>query len=790
MKRILLILIPVIILVSINWFSRVNAYDLSSLTKEEQTQLRKNFRESQNTDSRVLPAEYDRYRTPQIFDKSEGRNDQSNIFADNSQVLFDNTPASYPIDSLHPGLIPFEQLKYFGFDLFQSFDGEVMPPDDIASSNDYVLGPGDNVIIYLWGRVEKEYQLTLDREGKVIVPKVGQISAWGMTLGSFKEATRRKFSAVYSDFDLAVSLGKIRSIRVYLTGEVKRPGAYTVSSLTSLFNALYLAGGPSENGSMRAIRLMRSGKSVAEVDLYQFLLAGDNSLDINLKSGDAIFVPVAKNRVAVRGQIRRPAIYELGGNETVQELLNLAGHPTADAYLDRVMLERVAGRNEWEVIDLNMTVPNESENNNPVLLDGDRVTIFSIFNAKKNMVAVYGHVQYPGFYERNDSTSISSLIERAGLQPYDVYYKRANLFRRHSNWNTEIIAIDLSKALNGNLDSDIILCDKDSLHIYSQEDIRWNQYTYIEGEIKNPGQYPLYQGMTVEDLIFLAGSFTRSATTLRAELAQVSQNGEVTLIPIDLTTPEGRSYSISEMDRLYIRQIPQWRMHRTVRLNGAVNFPGEYVLANENETLYQLVQRAGGLVFNAFPKGLILERGTIDSSLTRLHIAQQLRNSSELTRDSLGHIEQEDYFSYESDMVNRIILDVDQIFATQGKNGDIVLEPGDKIVIPTIPSGITIMGAVGSTGTSKFIDKKNVKYYVKRAGNFTRRADKKGTRLIRANGQMYSGGSVLSQQVALGDVIIVPTKIKTEGKNFFQALAPVFTATTGILTTILLIDKL
>lgn len=790
MKRILLILIPVIILVSINWFSNINASELSSLTAEEKARLLEQFEKNSSTRDRVIPANDHRYQTPQIYDESEGLISPARSTTDNPDGFTGEISISNQVDGLQPNLIPFDQLDYFGHDLFQSADGEVLPPDDIASSNDYILGPGDNVIIYLWGRVEKEYQLTLDREGKIIVPKVGQISVWGMSLGKFKETARKKFATVYSDFDLAVSLGRIRSIRVYLTGEVNRPGAYTVSSLTSLFNALYLAGGPSDIGSMRAIRLMRSGKTVAEVDLYRFLLAGDNSIDITLKSGDAIFVPVAGNRVGIRGQIRRPAIYELLGQETVRDLLELAGRPTANAYLDRVMLERVADRNEWEVIDMNLTEPTSPEHDNLVLLDGDRVTVFSIFDAKKNMVAIYGQVQHPGLYERNDSTRISSLIERAGLQPYDVYYQRANLFRRHSDWNTEIIAIDLSKALDNDPANDLILSDKDSLHIYSQEDIRWDQYAYIDGEVKNPGQYPLYQGMSVQDLIFLAGSFTRSASILRVELARVSLGGQVTLVPIDLTIQEDRNYEIAEGDRLYIRQIPQWRLHRTVKLTGAVNFPGEYVLASEDETLYQLIQRAGGLVQNAFPKGLILERGTIDSSLTRLRIPQQLKNSTALRRDTLGNIIQEDYFAYESELVNRIILDIDQIFTSRGKTGDVVLEPGDKISIPTIPTGITVMGAVGSTGTTKFKERKNVKFYIKRVGNFTPRADKKGTRLIRASGEVYSGGSVLSQRVQLGDVIVVPTKIKTERKSFIQSLATVLTASTGILTTILLIDRL
>ncbi len=212
-----------------------------------------------------------------------------------------------------------------------------------------MLGPGDNVLIYLWGRVEKEYNLTIDREGKIFVPQVGELVVWGLTLEQFKARAIKQFSKVYSDYNLTISLGKIRSIRIFVTGEVKRPGAYTVSSLTSLFNAIYTAGGPNQRGSMRYIKLMRSGQEQAVVDLYKFLLEGDNSIDVRLQSGDLIFVPVAGSRVAIRGEVKRQAKYELIGQETALDILVLAGQPTAEAHLDRVMLERVTGKSEWEV---------------------------------------------------------------------------------------------------------------------------------------------------------------------------------------------------------------------------------------------------------------------------------------------------------------------------------------------------------------------------------------------------------------------------------------------------------
>jgi len=684
-------------------------------------------------------------------------------------------------------MVPFEDLLPFGLRLFMGTD-EIIPPDDIASSEDYVLGPGDNIIIYLWGRVEKEYNLTVDREGKVFIPKVGELIAWGKTLGEFKDYSRRKISGAYSEFDLNVSLGKIRSIRIYITGEVGRPGAYTVSSLTSLFNALYLSGGPNENGSMRDIRLMREGRAVATVDLYKFLLEGDNSLDSHLKSGDAIFVPVAGSRVAIRGEVKRPAIYELKGDETARQLLSLAGNPTAEAHLDRVMLERIAGRNEWSVLDLNLKKAVEG-NHDTVLKDGDRLTVYSIFEAKQNMVAIFGKIRQPGYYERNDTTRVSDLIERGLLQNYDVYYKQANLFRRYADWRTEIIPVDLNRVLAGDTAQDILLKDRDSLHIYSIEDVDWNKYVSIEGEVKASGEFSYYERMTAYDLIFLAGSFKRSASLLKGELARINSKGETSLSYIDLDEESLRRTYLNEDDRLYIRQIPEWPKHRTVNIEGEILYPGEYMLSGKEETLLSFIERAGGFSRNAFPNGLILQRHSIGENLERLQVPKLLRQSSPLVQDSAGNLKHEMVYEFEINSVNRVVLDVKTILASEGKQGDIVLEPGDYIYVPSVPSGISVLGAVGSSGTIKYQKNKNVKHYIKRAGNFIQRSDKDGTQLIRASGEVFSGGGVLRKKVEIGDIIVIPTKIKKD-RDWSKTFTIAMSATTSILTTVLLIDKL
>ncbi len=780
MRKFILFLILVIILVSITWFRAVLAQDLSSLSPEEIARLKARYEQQAAGTPQQQP---NVYRSPQIFDdtlptKSYPNPSSGSTLPDSAQTGFesgDRMPA-------------FEDLRPFGMELFRQ-SAETSPPSDIASADDYILGPGDNVIVYLWGRVEREYDLTLDRDGKVFIPKVGDVIAWGLTLDQFRDRMKKHLSKVYSDFDLTTSLGKIRSIRIYVTGEVRYPGAYTVSSLTSVLNAIFAAGGPNERGSMRNIKVMRNGTATAEVDLYDLLLAGNNSTDVLLRTGDAIFVPVAGARVAVRGEVKRSAIYELKGDQTIRDVLALAGNPTAQAYLNRVMLERIDSSGQWEVRDLNLLCDSTGPCDDIAMTDGDRVTVYSIYDRRTNMVAIAGQVKHPGVYERNDSTRVADLIKRGQLAPFDVYFERADVFRHYPDRRVEVIPINLASAIAGALSDNILLQDRDSLHVYSINDVQRDKYVYIEGEVEKPGRFPLYDRMTAQDLIFLAGSFRRGANRDRAELARLDSLGNVTVQHLALNDPVQILTPLQEDDHLYIRQIPEWEYDRSVRVAGEVAFPGTYWLTGTKETLYDLLGRAGGFTENAFPRGIVFERKTIGDNLAYLKVPQLIEQSQPLRIDSLGNPIKDQVFKYRPETMNRIILDMDRLLASQGRQGNIVLEPGDQITVPSEPSGISIMGAVAANGTLKFQEGRKVKDYIKRAGDFTHQADKKGTRLIRAGGEVFAGGGVLGEKVEMGDIIVVPSEVK-HSHNWLKTVSGVLGATTGILTSVYLVTKL
>ena len=773
MKKLILLALFVLILMSITWFrpafcnENVNDSLINSYLKE-------------NPGS--LPTEKPKstYSSPDYF-----TTDEENGTASDVDTLDVNMPSKSETTATprHDGV---KEIRPFGYDLFNS-PNELSRPVDVAAASDYVLGPGDNVIINIWGRVEKEYNLTIDRQGNVFIPKIGTTAAWGMTIADFTSDIEKKLSRVYTDFKTSVSLGKIRSIRVYLTGEVKKPGAYTVSSLTTLFNALYLAGGPNERGSLRNIRLIRNNHLEKTVDIYSFLLKGDAEGDIRLESGDAIFVPVTGPRVTITGEVKRPAIYELSDVETVEQLIDLAGGTTAEAYLDRIMLDRISDDNKKVVLDVNLN-PGEKEQNQDICLsDGDKVTVFSVFDVHRNVVTIGGMVQHPGTYERTDSTMVSDLIERGELQPDNVYLDRANIFRKYPDRRVEIIPINLKEVLDG--EKDYKLKDLDSLYVYSIDEVEWNKYVYIDGEIKNPGKYRLYDSMTVYDLIFLAGNLKRNAYKYRVELARTDKAGSISTQIIDITDDSMRKIELKEDDRLFVREIPDWFLHRLVDIEGEVRFPGRYSLLSGEETLYHLLRRAGGFTERAFPRGLILQRKSIGNDLVRQNIPDIISNSQPLVEDSIGNLRKLETGTFDPNKMNRIIVDVDKIFSTEGREGDIRLQQDDYIYVPEIPSGVSVIGAVASNGTIKYENNRSVEYYIKQAGNFTSQAQKSDTKLIKANGQVYAKNGTMRKKVDVGDVIFVPTEIKKQ-HDWLKSASTVASILGGVLTSVLIIDRL
>jgi protein involved in polysaccharide export with SLBB domain len=772
MRLLIILTIIVILLLAVSWFRP--AY-CTTLNKEEL--LKEYLKRGKTT---TLPGKVENsYASPDIY----GKSDKSTLLSSDSYTDSLEQPEDSVlsnVEAITDSLVP------FGYSLFNA-SSELSLAPEVADLADYILGPGDNILIYLWGKVEKEFNLTVDRQGKVFIPKIGEIVVWGMNLSDFESKVNNQLSAIYSDFKSSVSLGKIRSIRIYMTGEVKKPGAYTVSSLTTLFNALYLAGGPNLRGSMRNIKVIRNNKTETSVDLYQFLLKGDSKSDIRLSSGDAIFIPVSGPRITIQGEVKRPAIYELLGGEKISQLLELAGGATAEAYLDHILLDRISPKDERIIVEINLNPNNNKQIEDIELADGDNIRLCSLYDLKRNLVTVAGMVKHPGEFERTDSTTLRDLISKGELLPANVYYERANLFRRYPDKRVQVLPIDLREIIDGR--NNMLLQDLDSLHIYGIDEVKRKMYVYIDGEVNHPGEYPLYDNMTLGDLIFLSGDLKKNAYQMGIELARTDSSGQVHLEYVDLTESRMKEYMLQDDDRVFIRQMPDWFLHKKVTIDGEVKFPGQFALYSKNETLLDIIKRAGGFTERAFPKGIIFQRQTVGESLIRRNVPEIIANSQPLEQDSTGRIRKMEVVNFKLERMNRIIIDVDKITASEGKEGDITLQNGDYIFIPEIPSGISVMGAVGANGTIKFDVSQNVKYYIKRAGNFTSQADKNGTKLIKADGQAYSGGGTLGKKVEIGDAIVVPTEIRKD-RDLMKTVSSAISILGGLLTSVFVLTKL
>jgi protein involved in polysaccharide export with SLBB domain len=729
---------------------------------------------------------------------SQGRSSPETIASYESSVIFEDVSVSggelaAPKQAAPQPSVDASILKPFGYNMFTEWSADFAPPEIATVPPDYNIGPGDNLLVNMWGRVDMELNLTVNREGKVFIPKVGDIVCYGLTLEELQNRFEKKLSQVYSEFNLSVSLGKIRTIKVFVYGEVKQPGGYTLSSLSTLFNALYAARGPNERGSMRKVRLLRGGKTVRQIDLYNFLLLGDASDDVKLESEDVVFVPLAGDLITMQGEVRRPAVYEILGGERIGDAIELAGGVKPTAYTSRVMVDRVGDADNRKVIDVDLG--KAIENGSGLVMKGDdHVTVFSIDQMHENFVFLSGHIKHPGTYQFEEKPTVSELL-CGGDQFYDdSYLKRADLIRTNANSKQEIIPVNLEAIAAGNPDQDMQLWPKDSLIIYSVAEVTRHKFVTIKGEVTLPGRYRLYENMKLSDLIFRAGSLNRNAFLLSAEIARLNQEGVTDIFLVNLKKlmdEEDPSYDVdlTEDDQVFIRKMPDWEAERIVLVEGEFKFPGEYALSYYGETLNEILLRAGGLTDRAFPSGAVFTRAEITENLKRMKVSDIIAKSAPLETDSLGRIHSQLIFGTEPERMSRIVINLDRNLRNGGGTLDIALRPGDHIFVPAIPSGIQVMGAVASSGTIHFKAGKKPMYYVDCAGGFLRNSDKSETKLVRANGRVLTWNKARGKRVELGDAIVVPTRIKKD-KDWWKIFTSTATIVGGLATTVYIVDKL
>ena len=713
--------------------------------------------------------EMDRYQSPYLLPDTTARLEQD--------------PSKVQARAAHPDSV---RTELFGYNLFARGGTTNEIPQNLALPEDYKLGSGDNLIVNLWGKVEQEYNLTVDRQGAVFIPKIGEVAVWGLTLQQAEKRLREKLGTGFSDFQMTLSLGKLKSIQVFVFGEVKFPGSYSVNSLSTMFSALYLAGGPSERGSLRRIKLIRSGVETASIDLYQFLLFGKNVAGVSLQSGDVVFVDVVGKRVKVEGAIKRPAIYEILGTESISEMIELAGGTLPSAYLERVRVDRVTTNDAYQVLDLNLKDA-ASPDLAFAMEDGDEVSIESIYDHKQNVVHLEGHFRHPGLYQFQDGLTLAQLFKNGCDLEEQAFRGRIDILRCENGRDTSLVTVDPEEVIAGIIEVPLRAGDK--LIAYSREDVTAKRTVSIFGMVTRPGDYSYYEGMKVSDLVFKAGNLMQSAYPLRIELARTMEDGQREVLYASLDDPTG-DMPLSEHDKIFIRQIPGWEERDIVTIEGEVRFPGKYVITKETNSLYSLIQRAGGLSDDAFATGTVFTRGTIISDLKRRGVDELINRSAEKLEDDSGKIRiDSSAVLRDNNMSNRIVVHIDELLKSGDSRYDIILKDGDQVYIPSNPAGIQVLGAVPSISTIAYQDGKKADFYVKRAGGFLPNADKKHVQLIRADGTIVSGRSSLSKEVRLGDAIYVPTKVHKE-RDWMKIFSTTASVAASIATTIFVFDRL
>lgn len=677
------------------------------------------------------------------------------------------------IDEGGDGIVSARQI--YGHKVFNSRALTFEPSDNLATPQNYRLGPGDEVIIDIWGTSEDHLRQTISPEGSIMISQVGPVYLNGMTIADANRHVKGIFAKKYAgvtdaETDVQVTLGQVRTIQVDIMGEVATPGTFRLSPFSSVFHALYRAGGINSIGSLRNIQVLRNGKKIAGVDIYDYLFDGKTAGNIRLQEGDVIIVPPYEQLVNIDGNVKRPMYYEIKPGETIQTVIDYAGGFTGDAYSGMVRLARQsATENELYNID-------REEFASYRLKDGDILTVGTILDRYANRVELKGAVYRPGMFAINKELStVGQLIKKADGLTDDAYADRVLLYREGPELQLEVLSLDLKAILNGTA-PDVKLKRNDLLVISSIKEIQDRGQLSIQGHVARPGTYPFADNTTLEDLILQAGGLLDGASTARVDISrrivnpssttpteQLSENYSISVVG-GLAQGEGQNFIMKPYDVVIVRRSPGYVPQEMVNIGGEVLFAGNYALEKRNERLSSIISRAGGLIEGAYTKGAYLTRKLTDEEYKmrqetlRLAMSNQDGHGDSI---SLSKIQVSDRYS--------VGIDLEKAIAYPGSTYDVIVQPGDVLFIPEQQSTIKIAGDVMFPNTVVFVPGKKLSYYIDQAGGYGQRA-KKGKAFI-----VYMNGSVAKAKrntpIEPGCQIIIPSKPEKMGTDWTKVLA-------------------
>ena len=653
----------------------------------------------------------------------------------------------------------------FGHSLFSNRNLSFEPSANLATPVNYRLGPGDEVIIDIWGASENTIRQTISPEGTILVRGLGPVHLSGMTVKEANSFLQREFSKIYSGIsgtepnsEIKLTLGDIRTIQINIMGEVSVPGTYTLSAFSTVFHALYRAGGVNRIGSLRSIKVVRDGKTFADLDVYDFIMKGKMKDDIRLQEGDVIIVDPYQSLVEIVGKVKRPMFYEMKPTETVATILNYAGGFTGDAYKKAIRLVRKSGR-EHQVFNVD-----EMDYSVFRLDDGDMITIDAVLDRFENRVEVRGAVYRAGLYQLDGTVNtVKQLIKKAEGLRGDAFLNRVIIDREHEDLSHEIIAIDLGGLLNGTI-ADIPLQKNDILYIPSITDLKEEETVAIYGEVANPGTFLFSKNMTIEDLLVQAGGLLEEAATTRVEVTRRIKDPKSTSFSSVLGKTftfdikdgfivggNAENFYLEPFDAVYIRRSPAYRRQQNVVVAGEVLFSGSYSLLKKNERLSDLVSKAGGVTPDAYVKGARLIRKLSDEERRRQNDAIRMAQNGE-GKDSISIQKLNLSETY------TVGIDLEKALANPKSDFDLVLREGDVLYIPEYVNTVKISGSVMYPNTVVYQKGKNQKFYINQAGGYGNMAKKKKVYVVYMNGTVSRLKARNASAIEPGCEIIVPSK--------------------------------
>lgn len=734
---------------------------------------------------------------------------------DSTQISSQNTIAT-PDD---------KRAKIFGYELFNSENLSFEPGMNLPTPKNYVLGPGDELIIDIWGASEDFYQLLVNNQGTIRIKNLGPIFVNGLSVESAAAKIKSRLTQIYSGLSedkgtpntfVQISLGSIRTIQVHIIGEIENPGSYNVSGLSSVFNALYLSGGPNLNGSLRSVKIFRESKLIEEFDMYDFLMNGISEQNIRLQDQDIIKIDPYTTRVEIEGKIKRPGIYEVREEESFEDLIRFSGGFTEKAYKNNLKVIR-SGDKEKEIV----TIQKEHYKNlSP--MNGDFVVIDSILNRYSNRVQIYGAVYRPGEYELTEGMSMLDLINLGEGLRGDAFLSRATVYRSNANFTTEAITIDLNKLVNREIE--VELQNEDLVKISSIYELREEFYVEIKGEVRRPGIYPFLENMTIEDAIFLAGGLRQSASINNLEISRRVKNiedddynsniAEIFNFKIDrnlLLNDESLQFELQAFDQLFIRKSPGYQFQETITIQGEVMYPGQYTLKDKNERISDIIKRAGGVTPDAYVNAATLTRRSenyvkktenekrfeillkLIKKYDHLFEDPDLTNESEQRRmERLNEYRAMFTEILTEDEVDNLLRDrerklseiLNQSMELQGQNPgnrneaigidlgaiikeprsklDLFLEDGDVLKIPKEIQTVRLRGEVLYPITVRHDNRKSFMNYISESGGYSEEAKKGKSYVVHANGSVNRTRHFLFLKfypdIEKGSTIYIPTR--------------------------------